>query len=641
MPTLPDLVLGTAGHIDHGKSSLVEALTGTDPDRLKEEKARGITIELGFAQLQLSPNVTLGVVDVPGHERFVRQMIAGSSGIDIALLCIAADDGIMPQTIEHLAVLKLLAIPQCVVALTKSDLVDKEWLEFIAQEIRSFLSDSPYAESPIVPVSSRSHEGLDNLRTALLHAAQLATNKKRGSTVRLPLDRVFTIKGAGTVVTGTLWSGSISIDDTLELLPRHTMVRVRSIQIHGTSVSVAHEGNRVALNLSNLKTSEVHPGDFLCTPQSITPTDRFDAFFTYLDTTQSGKPLKSGSRIRLAHGTKEVFGRILLMDGKEFLRPNESGYVQFRLEETLPLTWKDRYIVRSYSPIYVKGGGKVLLCHPTHRTQLTKQELSLLQALDQEDETHAIECAFHLQKKPVKASELALHFGLSLNLTAKQLALLQEKGMAVSLRIGNEEPFYLDPSLLKKYLSVLSNALMKFHAQNPALPGIAKAELKHVTGIITDDHAFSALLLQGESEGILVERKGIISHPSAGAGAQELENKTADTIASLLDAGGKRPPTIPEIIQSKGLGESLAYRALNTLEKEGRAIKVTSELYFSTPALSELETTVRNYLSTHDKATAAELKEAMDSSRKYAIPLLEHFDATGLTIRNGDFRKLR
>ena len=303
--TQTDLVLGTAGHIDHGKSSLVLALTGTDPDRLAEEKQRGITIELGFARLALPDGTVLGVVDVPGHERFVRQMIAGSTGIDLALLCIAADDGIMPQTEEHLAVLELLGIRTCVAALTKTDLVDEEWALFMADEVRGRLAGTPFADADIVPVSSRTGAGLPELQEALTRAARTTRRAKAGSRLRLPVDRVFSIKGAGTVVTGTLWSGSARTGDEVEVLPSGLRTRVRSVQVHGEPVDRADAGHRVALNLNAVSTDEVRPGDFLAAPGAASATDRFDAHLAFLGVPGKGKPLVSGARGHGAPGPRD------------------------------------------------------------------------------------------------------------------------------------------------------------------------------------------------------------------------------------------------------------------------------------------------------------------------------------------------
>ena len=331
--TQPDLVLGTAGHIDHGKSSLIFALTGTDPDRLSEEKERGITISLGFAQLWLPDGRFMGVVDLPGHERFVRQMISGATGIDVALLVVAADDGIMPQTVEHITILQTLGIRTCVVALTKIDLVDDpEWIDFVADDVREHLAATPYADAPIIPVSSKTREGLDQLLVAIQEAADRADRTHEGAAMRYPVDRVFTIKGAGTVTTGTLWTGTASPGDSVEILPSGKVAKIRSIQIHGKPVETAYPGNRVAINLANIKTDEIEPGDFLAQVGAIKPSDRFDAWVTYIDNDKTGKPIESGARMHIAHGTREILGRILFMNGAPQLEPGESAFAQFRLE---------------------------------------------------------------------------------------------------------------------------------------------------------------------------------------------------------------------------------------------------------------------------------------------------------------------
>ena len=357
-------LLGPAGHIDHGKSSLIQALTGTDPDRLAEEKRRGITIELGFAQLSLPSGRTMSVVDVPGHEKFVRQMVSGATGVDVALLVIAADDGIMPQTVEHMAVLELLGVKACVVALTKIDLVDEDWVTFMEEEIANRLVGTAFEGAPICPVSSRTSAGLAELRQTIDSVASHAEKTKPAGTMRMPIDRVFSIKGFGTVVTGTLWSGTVHVGDDLVILPEETPARVRSIQMHGQSYEAANSGNRVALCLSPVTTEDVRPGDFLAAPDTVIVSDRFDAELTYADPFHAGKPLKTGSHVRVAHGTREVAGRLLCMNEKPWLKPGERDFAQIRLDKPLPLSAQDRFIIRSESPVRVIAGGQVLLAHP-------------------------------------------------------------------------------------------------------------------------------------------------------------------------------------------------------------------------------------------------------------------------------------
>lgn len=635
------LVLGTAGHIDHGKSSLVQALTGSDPDRLIEEKQRGITIELGFAQLDLGDGLQMGLVDVPGHERFVRQMIAGASGIDVALFCIAANDGIMPQTIEHKAILELLAIPRCVVALTKCDMVDAEWIEFITEEVRSFLGDSTFADAEIIPVSSHTGEGLDELKQALGTVARMTIRTKQGQAARLPIDRVFTIKGSGTVVTGTLWSGSLAPDDEVEVLPSRIKARIRSVQVHGASVPLALEGNRVALNLNAVKTTEVLPGDFLATPDALTPTDRFDAYFTYFDTTNSRKPLKSGSRVHIAHGTREVVGRILFMGEQELLKSGESAFVQLRTEEALPLTWRDRFIVRSYSPVHVIGGGKVLLCHPRHRTNPQGAEMELLDALNQEQEADICRIAFLMQNHPVTAQEVADFCGLDRASAKKHLQDLHDSGALLPLGEEGRDVYYATKAMRQKYLALIENTLLRFHAEHAQKTGVAKAALMQLCAYRFSSDSFDVLLYEAIKEGVAAFSDGEVYHPQAGVGAKRLEEDTAEQLYQVLSEAGAKPPTVPELIKQAHIDSALAYRAIGLLEKQGRAQRISTELCFTLEALNTLEATLRSYLEQHQAATVSELKEALDSSRKYTVPLLEYFDNQGITVRDGDTRSLR
>ena len=637
-----DLVLGTAGHIDHGKSSLILALTGTDPDRLSEEKQRGITIELGFARLSLDDGTTLGVVDVPGHEKFVRQMISGSTGIDMALLCIAADDGVMPQTTEHLAVLELLRIPTLVVALTKTDLVDDEWVEFMADEVRSRLADGPYKDAEIVPVSSRTGAGLDDLKAALARAAHATTRQKATSTARLPIDRVFTIKGAGTVITGTLWSGTVSAGDELEVLPSGRTSRVRSVQIHGEATETAEAGHRIALNLSSLSTEEVRPGDFLATPGTVSATDRFDADFTYLGAPASDKPLESGARVHVSHGTREVTGRILRIGGGQPIERGERVYAQIRLDEELPVSWRDHFIVRSYSPVHVIGGGVVLRAHPKRSTTATPEKIALLDALRDGDEIRAAECAFLLEKAPVTCKALAQATGCGEASAQSALEALEKSRKACRLtpaQAGAAE-YFTTTRYVQKTRSAIENALLAFHNENPASTGISKEALRQKVSTRLSTDCFDALLADAAATKHAVVHAGEVSHPQAGAGAQAMEAQAAETLLTALREAGCAPAPLDEIFSRCGIDAPLGRRAMGALEKAGSAARVTKDLAFSTETLSRFEHAVREHLADGVAASAAELKDAMGTSRKYAIPLLEYFDDKGITRRSGDERVL-
>lgn len=637
---LPDLILGTAGHIDHGKSTLVQALTGTDPDRLAEEKQRGITIELGFAQLILPDGTAMGVVDVPGHEKFVRQMIAGSTGIDVALLCIAADDGIMPQTEEHLAVLQLLAIPTCVVALTKCDLVDEEWAAFVADEIRERLAATPYANAQIIPVSSRTGAGLDALRQALQTAAHNTKKRSAQSALRLPVDRSFTIKGAGTVITGTLWSGVAKAGDEVEILPAGTRTRIRSVQVHGKAVEQAGAGHRTALNLNAVSTDDVRPGDFICTPGSVTASDHFDVDLTYLGIPGNEKPLETGARVHVAHGTKECIGRVLLMDSLECIRPGQTAAAQIRTEEDMPVAYGDRFVIRSYSPVHVVGGGVVLRAHPRRTTTVTDCDRQLLDALRDGDAAKAVQAAFEAAEFPVSAQDIAKATGLALAEAQTELEALAKSGNAEALSAGSAAAGrFATKRQLQKLGSAIENALLKFHGANPAATGIGKEALRQTCMPRCAPDTFDALLAQAIQTGRAVAAEGLISHPQAGAGARKLEEQNAQLLADALTAAGVKPPATADLLAKTNLSPKQGYKALGLLEKQGRAVKVGDEYYFDAEAFETLKAAVSTALA-DGPAAAATLKDAMGLSRKHAIPVLEYFDGIGFTRRVGDMREL-
>lgn len=635
----PSLVLGTAGHIDHGKSSLVMALTGVDPDRLAEEKQRGITIELGFARLELPDGTTLGLVDVPGHERFVRQMIAGSTGIDLALLCIAADDGVMPQTVEHLAVLELLGIPSCVVALTKADLVDDEWILFMEDDIRGRLSATPYSNAAIVPVSSKTGQGIPELKAAIGQAAQSTRRTKAETTLRLPVDRVFTIKGSGTVVTGTLWSGEAIPGAEVEVLPSGSRTRIRGIQVHGQPVERALAGHRVALNLNALATSDVRPGDFLVSPGTARMSDRFDAALTYLGLPGHDRPLESGVQVHVAHGTREVTGRVLLMEEDSVLRPGGRGMAQVRLDDPLPVMWRDRFVIRSYSPMHVIGGGTVLRAHPRRTTTLSPGEHALLEALQIGDEATIARTTIDLAPLPLTIDEFALASELDVRSAARELHVLAEKNEIIWLDSGGRTTYCVSRRTLQKICSSLENALLKFHVAQPTEPGITKEALRRRCLPRATDLCFDAVLNHCIEQGIATVAEGAISHPKAGAGARKIEEQAAETLRAALAEAGVTPPSLTELIAGSGLEASLAHRALGLLEKQGQARKVGQDFYFDAKVLGNLEAAVRSRL-TEGPAIAAELRDAMGVSRKFAIPLLEFFDSQGITRREGDRRML-
>lgn len=635
-------ILGTAGHIDHGKSTLIQALTGTDPDRLAEEKRRGITIELGFAQLTLPDGTTMGVVDVPGHERFVRQMISGATGIDVALLCIAADDGIMPQTVEHLHVLELLDIEQLVVALTKIDLVDTEWVAFMEDEVHAFLASTPYGNAAIVPVSAQTGEGLDSLQVALSSAAAHAVRHHgpENGPMRLPIDRVFTIKGAGTVVTGTLWSGTVSADDQLDLLPSKTRVRVRSVQEHGEPVVTAHAGSRTALNLASIGTDEARPGMMLTTTGLLSPTDRFDAWLSYLGPQGNARPLESGTKVRVAHGTAEIMARILLMDGRASIDSGQQGFCQIRLDEQLPILQGDRFVIRSLSPVEVVGGGVALLPHPRRRTYLAPAEHALLEYLRNGDYASALDAVTELLREPESAEGVARGYGIPLPRCAALLSSAAESEKLIEMKHGKTGcPLYAPPRLLQSLTGQLENTLMKFHAQNPNRTGATKAELMKLMETRMPEPSFESVLSYACDHGKICQEGAEISHKQAGAGAKAQIRQAASILKEKLDSAGMAPPTIAALAKECDLDQQLAYRALGTLEDSGDVVRI-GEFAFSNGSVQSAKQRIAEFIAANGPASASQLKDALSLSRKHAIPLLEYMDAQGFTRRNGDARVL-
>lgn len=632
------LLLGTAGHIDHGKSSLIRALTGTDPDRLEEEKRRGITIELGFAQLALPSGRTMGVVDVPGHERFVRQMVSGATGIDVALLVIAADDGIMPQTIEHMAVLELLGVTSCVVALTKVDLADEEWAAFMTDEVAGRLQETPFAHARIVPVSSRTGQGLQELLEAIDAAAAEANPTKEPGPLRLPVDRVFTIKGAGTVITGTLWSGVASIGDEVEVLPGGKTSRIRDLQMHDVRHQQAPAGNRVALNLPELTKEDVRPGCFLAAPGTCQLSDRFDARLTYSDPFGTGKPLLSGSRVHVAHGTREVIGRVLVDNGVPSVAPGESPLVQIRLEEPLPVALHDRFIIRSYSPVRVLGGGVVLAAQPRRRTNLSEGETSLLTALEQGDAPRAIDAQLDMEPYPCTAAHLASATGLN-EATVRAWADAAVASRKVAA-IGEQGQLLCRHAAIQKFISALESRLMKFHNANPEATGLSKEALRQSLDPKMGKDVYECLLQEAERANKAVQSQGEVSHPKAGAGAKAKEREAANALFALLREGDATPEPLPQLAQKAKLSKELAGKAARALLADGRAIRLDAETYYASAVIARHKAAISSYIQEHGPAKAADLKDAMGISRKYAIPLLEYFDQIGFTKRDGDLRSL-
>jgi selenocysteine-specific elongation factor len=628
------LVLGTAGHIDHGKSALVQALTGTDPDRLPEEKERGVTIELGFAQLVLPSGATMGVVDVPGHERFVRQMVAGATGIDVVLLVVAADDGVMPQTREHLAIVDLLGIGKGVVAITKSDLADADWIGMVRDDVARLLVGTSIEGAPIVAVSARTGAGLDELRAAIEAVARTASPRHTEMTMRLPVDRVFTIAGAGTVVTGTLWSGTVRREDPVEVLPSGREGRVRGVQVHSLPVDSASAGMRVAVNVAGLDKDEIARGDTLAAPGSLQVTDRFDALLTYLPGNE--RPLQSGARVHVHHGTREVLGRVLLMDGVGELEPGGRALAQVRLEEPLAPRYDDRFIVRSFSPVLTSGGGTVLDAAPPRRARLRPGERELLEALASHDLSRAATGLLTSRGIPMTSAEVAAALGLPRASVADDLNRAPLERIKVAA-----DTYFITGDGLERLLSGVVTELLRFHEEHPLATGTTAGALRDRVDSRVAPRVFDALLEVAAHRGLIRVTGGEVRHAQAAAAALAEEDAALTALTPILESQGLATGTVAELADLAGVDVGVARKALTKLVSAGQVVRLGPEMHFSATAVRGARDRIVGYLEAHGTMLAKDARDVLGTSRKYVVPLLEHFDAQGLTKRDGDTRVLR
>jgi selenocysteine-specific elongation factor len=631
------VVLGTAGHIDHGKTTLIKALTGVDCDRLKEEKERGITIELGFTSLTLPSGQEISIVDVPGHEKFVRHMVAGVTGIDLVALVIAADEGIMPQTREHLDICRLLRVKKGLIALTKIDLVEKDWLDLVKEEIREFAKGTFLEKAATMPISSVTGEGIPALLAEIERLAREVEERPPEGLFRLPIDRVFTMKGFGTVVTGTIISGKVSVGDALEVLPKGLEAKVRGIQAHGKPVESATAGLRTGINLQGLEKAVIDRGNVLVRAQTLKPTTLIDAVFQLLP--GAAKPLKNRTRVRVHAGTIEVLGRAILLDREE-IQAGQEAYLQIRLEEPIIALPGDRFVIRSYSPIFTIGGGEVLDAFPSRHKRLTEETREDLTIL--EKGTPEENLALRLYKAGpagLSGSDLLMRTNL---LPAKLKPLVASLISAGKILLYDpERQRYIHSAVVADLKRFCLDYLREFHRQNPLQPGAGKEELKSKLPPLMDARLFNYLLSVLVSEKRIVAEKDTL-RLSAHKISMKAEEKDLHQKMVLLYAKGKlQPPTIKEVGTELGVPENELKPVLQVLTKEGTLVKVKEDLYFHRQALEELEAKIVQFLQEKKELNPAQFKDITQVSRKFAIPLLEYFDGKKLTMRIGDKRVLR
>jgi len=629
------IILGTAGHIDHGKSSLVKALTGIDPDRLKEEKERGITLDLGFASLDLPGGSRLGIVDVPGHEGLIKNMLAGVGGIDIVMLVIAADEGIMPQTREHLAICDLLHVKKGLIALTKTDLVDKDWLVLVQDEVREYIKGTFLENSPLVPVSSKTGENLPLLVQELAGLAAEVTPKSPNGILRLPIDRVFTMKGFGTIVTGTLLSGMISTEQEVDILPRGIRTKVRGIQSHNLTVQRSVAGQRTAVNLQGVDKAQISRGDIIVSAGFFTPTKTLDAKLDLLK--QAPRGLKTGARIRFYNTTQEAMGRITLLEMNE-LPPGGETYVQLRLEQPVILQHGDRYILRFYSPMETLGGGMVLNPHTRRHKQTTmEQSLENLRVLEKgslEDKLGIFVSGKGLAGMTEGEAIGTIAADKQEILTALA-SLAQKKAL---LRVDN---LYVHASQLLTLEKRILDLINRYHKDNPLKPGIDKEELKGMLRMRLSAKVLN-LVVDGLVKKKLIELEGPkLKVPGFKAARGAIQEEVKNKIVEAIRKGGTQPPVREELPALFSISEKDARDLLKLLADEGRTIRINDSLHLDKEVVEKVREDLKRHLEEKKEITMAEFRDLARTSRKFAVPLMEYFDSLKLTQRVGDKRVLR
>ncbi|MCF8054748.1 MAG: selenocysteine-specific translation elongation factor [Deltaproteobacteria bacterium] len=625
------LVMGTAGHVDHGKTSLIKALTGIDTDRLKEEKERGITIELGFAFLDLENGERLGVIDVPGHEKFIRNMVAGASGIDFVLLVIAADEGVMPQTREHVSICSFLGIRKAIVALTKSDMVDPEWLGLVMADVSDYLDSTVFKGAPITPVSAITGDGLSALQGRINEAALQAKRVEDAGIFRLPIDRVFSIKGFGTVVTGTVISGDISLSQEVVILPQNISSKVRTLQTHGKTSEHSWRGQRTAINLLNVEKTAITRGSIIASANVLFPSRWLDIF---LVCDASGK-IKNKSIVRFHSATSEIMARITLF-GVEELHAGESCYAQLYLQTAFPAIALDHFVLRSYSPVTTIGGGVIIdpKAKKLKRDSVSAQEeLSLLHSGSLLERANII--VKRAEAYGIKIEELVVRLGAHKDEVKKALAQLAKANTVVYLS-DNE---CLAMESLQAIQKTIIATLEGYHRQNPLKQGINKEELRMLVGAYLPLSSFTLALQR-------LEQKVVIDGNEVRLASYSVRLKDAtgvfkNKLIKIYEEAGATPPSLKEIALQFTAQAKEFKDVVQLLIKEGTLVRIAEDMYFIASVVENIRKDYFHFLVANGKATPAEFRELTGLSRKYTIPLMEYFDSAKLTIRVGDARVLR
>ncbi|NLW90075.1 MAG: selenocysteine-specific translation elongation factor [Syntrophomonadaceae bacterium] len=625
-------IIGTAGHIDHGKTTLVQALTGIDTDRLKEEKERGISIELGFAPFTLPSGQMAAIVDMPGHERFIRHMLAGAFGIDIVLLTIAADEGVMPQTREHMDIIELLGVDKGIIVLTKKDLVDEDWLALVEEEVREYMDKTILRGAPILAVSAPRGEGLPELLQEIEKLAGEIVEKPVFGQARLPIDRVFTISGFGTVVTGTLWSGQLKVGDNLELMPVGKTVRIRTLQVHNEKVDIAYAGQRVAVNLQGIELAEIKRGYLLASPGYLGTSYRIDTRLRLLSS--SPRSLKNWNRVRFHLGTDETLGRVVLLDRDELL-PGEEAYAQLVMEKPVVAAKGDRFVIRYYSPVTTIGGGTVI--DPAAAKQKRFREDVLDELAIKEEGTlydillHELEAS---AETVLTAGELARRTGQEEKDLKDDLALLMDDEKIVELK----DQGYISTLGLGSIEEKIVNTLTAYHKQYPLRPGYPREDIRSRSFKQFNPKTFTLVLKQLEDGGSITSRNNALMLAGYQPMPGDREQAVISGIMKQMSEQLFTPPSPEEMKTALGLKEPEFTEIVSYLLERGDLIRINQEIVFAAAAIEEGKERLARYFEKERELSLATARDLLGTSRKYALPLIEYYDRVRFTVRVGDMR---
>jgi len=630
-----NIILGTAGHIDHGKTTLIKELTGTNTDRLKEEQKRGITIDLGFAYMNLPSGRRIGIVEFPGHEKFIKNMLAGAGGMDIVMLVIAADEGIMPQTREHLDIMTLLEVKRGLVALTKKDLVDEEWLEMMEEEIREKLKGTFLENSPIIPVSSTTGEGIQSLVETIDRLCQEDYAKDLESPFRLPVDRVFSIQGIGTVVTGSLLAGCIRIGDEIEIFPQRIKSRIRSIQVHDENRDKSEAGQRTALNLADVKTHEVKRGDVIAPVGAFFSVTKAYAYMKVLK--NAPVPLKNRNRIRVHTGTAETLARVTILD-KDEIKPGDSGFVQFLFEEEVSCAYKDRFVVRSYSPVTTIGGGQILYINPLKikKVERDKAVIALQKALDGDLEEFVLGFLNVFGSKYIPAKDIAPYTGKGKAAIIKTVQKLEEENKIVLIE-NRGEHIVFNRKYYEELTKKVSTMVEDFHKKFPLSDGMAKEEIR--SRINLEPMLFENLLNKWVECGIYDIKRNTVKKKEFKVVLNKNQQQISDKMLELYSYRGWMPPSLNELQQYFPASDPREVKeVLFRLCSQGKLIKLDEQLYISPSWVEKAIQMLKQHFKEQNQITLSQFREMLGTSRKYAVPLAEYLDGLKVTKRVKDVR---